>query len=180
MKRLTAVLLLAAVLLCACAQPPKSYVNIVDTGYETRAVNTALNALIDGNADVYLSVFPPQMAEDYKKFDVYSYFFCIKDMDAWLDLSLASYNETYGENIKIMGKISSVMEITVDALGDANLDYYTYVRYVTEENTEKVISAVLDYTIKGDKSSEEKTAKIYFVKQDGDWYLHPCFALYSF
>ena len=180
MKRLTLILLVISVLLCSCGGDDGQDVSISGGGDEAAVLNTALSALIEGDADKYLSAFPPKMAEDYEKLDVYMYFFSLPDMSAWLESSLVSYKEAYGKSIKINGSIGSVMETKVEALGDANLDYYTYMRYVTEENTEKVLSAVFNYTIKGDSGSEEKAAKLYFVMQDGKWYLHPCFALYSF
>lgn len=179
MKRFTAILLLVALALCSCGGK-EGTVSVTGGGEEVAALNLALSALIDGDADKYLSAFPPQVAEDYEKLDVYMYFFSLADMSAWLKSSLVSYEDAYGKGISINGSLSAIIETEVAALGDANLDYYTYMRYVTAENTEKVISAVFNYTIEGDSGNEQKAAKLYFVKQDGKWYLHPCFALYSF
>lgn len=179
MRRLTALLLLTAVLLCACGSEENAVV-INGSDAEVAVLTAALTALINGNAAEYLSAFPPEMVKDYEETDVYGYFFNISDMGAWLKGSITSYKEAYGSDITVNGALTSVAETEVDKLGDANLDYYTYKRYVTVENTQAVHTATFEYTIKGENVVENKTAQIYFVKQEGKWYLHPCFAFYSF
>lgn len=179
MKRLAAILLLLAVLLCACGNKEEA-VFIEGGAEETAALTTALTALLNGNAQDYLSAFPPEMVKDYEEQAVYAYFFGIADMGVWLEGSLAAYKAAYGSGITVKGKLTSVAAAELASLGDANLDYYTYKRYVTAENTETVLNAVFEYTIKGGDGEDNKTAQIYFVKQAGKWYLHPCFAFYSF
>ncbi len=178
MKRLSALLLLIPLLLCACGGEKTATVS--GGGEEARALEAALTALLSADADTYLSAFPPEMGEDYEEQYVYSYYFGAGSMEEYLEASLAAYGESYGDGIRITGEIVSIEVTDVEAFGDANLDYYTYNRYVTEENTEEAKSAVFKYTVGGDRGSEEKEARIYFVKQNGSWYLHPCFAFYSF
>lgn len=179
MKRLVLLTLAMALALCACGKEG-GQAHVSGGGEEAAVLETALTALLCADAEAYLSVFPPEVAEDYETQQVYSYFFGAADCKAWLDAGLSSYAEAYGDGVRIDGAITSSEEAAVSSLDDENLDYYTYRRYVTEENTEKLISAVFEYTVKGDKDSEEKTARIYFVKQGGKWYLHPCFTFYSF
>lgn len=177
-KAITILTLAICIMLTACGN--KQAVQLDSLPDYAAPLQTALSALVSGNGDAYLSAFPPKMAEDYKIQDVYLYYYSLQDMSAWLNNSLRVYGEGYGKGLKIKGSISSSADITVAELGDANLDYHTYMRYVTEENTRSVKSAVFSYTIGGEDSSETKTAKLYFVNQNGTWYLHPCFAFYMF
>ncbi len=178
-KTRTAALLLLILLAFSACTVDASQVSVSGDKEETAILETVLGAMLNADEKAYLSVFPEEMVKDYEETDVYGYFFMAEDMEAWLAASLSTYSTNYGKGIKISGTVTS-METEVEALGDANLDYYTYKRYVTEENTEAVRIATFNYKISGSSTDEEKTAKIYFVKQQGKWYLHPCFAFYLF
>lgn len=175
-----AIILLLVFLFCLTACGSEAGVSITDAPDFVAPLEVALKGLIDGNGESYLSAFPSKMVEDYKIQDVYLYYYSLSDMTAWLKNNLRIYGESYGGELFVKGGIEDVKTVAVSSLGDANLDYHTYMRYVTEENTQEVKAATFRYTIGGEDSSEEKEALLYFVKQDGVWYLHPCFAFYTF
>jgi len=178
MKRLTALMLALLLFLAACGG--EKTVTVKNAQGFASPLKTALNALFEGDGEAYLKAFPPQMAEDYKTQDVYLYYYSLEDMGAWLNNSLRVYGDVYGKSLKLSGSISAEKTVDTESLGDVNWDYHTGLRYVTADNTEETRSAVFSYTIGGDTSKESKEATLYFVKQNGVWYLHPCFAFYSF
>jgi len=178
MKKLLYILLVLALCLSACGS--ETGVSVENSTDFTTPLETALAALLEGDGDAYLKAFPPQMVKDYKEQDVYLYYYSLQDMTAWLKNNLRIYGTSYGKDFFIRGSIVETKKLEVSSLGDANLDYHTYLRYVTPENTEEVQMALFSYKIGGSESSEEKEARLYFVKQKDKWYLHPCFAFYTF
>lgn len=180
MKRkaaLLALLLLLPLPLCSCGS---SRAAVSGGGSETAVLESAISALLSADEDGYLSAFPPQMAKDYEEQNVCRYYFGCADTGEWLESVREAYLENYGSGVSVKGRLVSVTEKDAEALGDLNLDYYTYERYVTAENTERAIEATLEYEIKGKNHGESKKAHIYFVRQGGKWYLHPCLAFFTF
>lgn len=181
MKRIALLLALALALsLCGCNYGSGNTVSLRGDSEATTVLTMVLDAVLACDAEAYLACFPPEMVSDYAEYDVYGYFFSSEDMRTWLERCSAVYAEAYGNDITVTGTLVSEAVEDVERFGDANLDYYTYKRYVTRENTEAAYTVALEYTVKGSGGSETKTADIYIVKQDGAWYLHPCFAFHSF
>lgn len=178
MKKGLCLITLTAIILTSCGGGKSVTLNELPDF--AAPLKVALEGLMSGDGDAYLEAFPPKVAEDYNVQDVYMYYYSHKDMTAWLGNNLRIYGDSYGKSPFINGSVGEARDVTVKSLGDANLDYHTYMRYVTEENTEAVKCAVFTYTIGGDDKKESKMATLYFVKQNGKWYLHPCFALYTF
>ncbi len=178
MKRLIYVLLVLCLCISSCGS--ETAVSVKDAPDFAAPLERALNALLEGDGEDYYKEFPPRMVKDYKEQEVCLYYYSLQDMSAWLKNNLRIYGDSYGEDFYIRGSISRIEMASVAAMGDANLDYHTYMRYVTEENTAEVMAAYFNYTIGGSEGSEEKEAKLYFVKQEEKWYLHPCFAFYTF
>lgn len=178
MKKLLYILLVLSLALSACGN--EKGVSVENLTEAAAPLETALTALLDGDGDAYLNAFPPEMVKDYKEQDVYLYYYSLQDMTAWLKNNLRIYGASYGKDFFIRGSIVKTEKLDVSSLGDANLDYHTYMRYVMPDNTEEVQSVLFSYKIGGTEGSEEKEAKLYFVKQKGTWYLHPCFAFYTF
>lgn len=178
MKKAICLILLISLCLVSCGNG--AAVTVSNAPDFAAPLEMALNGLMNGDGEAYLKAFPSKMAEDYKAQDVYLYYYSLQDMTAWLKNNLRIYGVSYGKDLFIKGSVADGKAVSVDSLGDANLDYHTYMRYVTEENTEEVQTAVFSYTVGGDDGSEKKEAKLYFVKQNGVWYLHPCFAFYTF
>lgn len=178
MKKLICVFALVCLCLSSCGGD--SGVKLSSLPDFATPLQTALTALINGDGEGYYKAFPPKMEEDYKTQEVCAYYFSFTDMSSWLENAMRVYDVSYGKGLYIKGEIVSSEKVALSTLGDANLDYYTYMRYATEENTEEVQRAVFSYTIGGDESMEEKEATLYFVKQDGKWYLHSYYAFYNF
>ncbi|MBQ3081056.1 MAG: hypothetical protein IJC49_01220 [Clostridia bacterium] len=178
MKKTLCLIVLISLMLTSCGGGEA--VTLDDLPAFATPLETALKGLMSGDGDAYLNAFPSKMAEDYKQQEVYLYYYSLEDMTAWLGNNLRIYKESYGSSPFINGSVGEIRTVSVESLGDANLDYHTFVRYVTEENTEEVKSAVFTYTLGGDDGKESKEATLYFVKQNGKWYLHPCFAFYTF
>ena len=178
MKRLIYVLIILCLCISSCSAEPA--VSVENAPSFAAPLEVALKALLDGDGDAYLKAFPPEMVKDYKEQDVYLYYYSLQDMTAWLKNNLRIYGTAYGDDFYVRGSISSLEKLSVDSLGDANLDYHTFLRYVTPDNTEEVMALLFSYKIGGSEGSEAKEARLYFVKQKGVWYLHPCFAFYTF
>ncbi len=172
--------LLVLVCLCLSSCGADGGVKLSELPDFAKPLETALTALLKGDGEGYYKAFPPKMQEDYTVQDVCAYYFSFTDMSSWLENALRIYDVSYGKDLYIKGKIVSNEKVALSSLGDANLDYYTYMRYPTEDNTEEVQKAVFAYTVGGEKTSEEKEATLYFVKQDGKWYLHSYYAFYNF
>lgn len=143
-------------------------------------LQAAFEGLLERDGDRYLSAFPPQMAADYEAGAVYRVFFGLDGMESWLELAMEANEESYGGGISVEYALLSKTDSDAGGLGEINLDYYTYKRYVSAENTESVCILELSYTIGGDAGSESKLARLYAVRQEGKWYLHPCHAFYMF
>lgn len=181
MKRLALLLALAlSLVLCGCGNANGTTVSLQGDSEATELLSSALDAVINCDAEAYLACFPPEAVSDYDKYDVYGYFFSAEDMHTWLERCKVINVENYGEHITVTGTLVSETIDDVELLGDANLDYYTYNRYVTLENTEAAYIVSLEYTVKGSDTDMTKTAEVYVVKQNGIWYLHPFFIFHSF
>lgn len=181
MKRIALLLALTLTLaLCGCNYVSGKTVNLQGDSEATTVLAAVFDAVLNCDAEAYLSCFPPEMISDYAEYDVYGYFFSAEDMRTWLERCNVINAENYGDDITVTGKLVSQAIDDVELFGDANLDYYTYNRYVTRENTEAAYTVALEYTVKGSSTSCTKTAEVYIVKQNGVWYLHPCFSFHSF
>lgn len=181
MKRIAILLALALTLmLCGCGGAGGKTVSFQGDSEATALIASALDAVLNCDAEAYLACFPPEAVSDYDKYDVYGYFFSAEDMHTWLERCNVINVENYGEHITVTGKLVSEAVDDVELFGDANLDYYTYNRYVTQDNTEAAYTVALEYTVKGSGGSTAKTAEVYIVKQNGVWYLHPFFIFHSF
>lgn len=181
MKRIALLLALALTLmLCGCTGASDETVSLRGDSEATTLLASVLDAVICCDAEAYLACFPPEAVSDYDKYDVYGYFFSAENMRVWLERCSSVYSDTYGDNISVKGTLVSETVDDVELFGDANLDYYTYNRYVTRENTEAAYTVTVEYTVSGKTGNESKTAEVYLVKQNGVWYLHPFFIFYSF
>lgn len=181
MKRIALLLAFTlTIMLCGCSGASDKTVSLRGDSEATTLLASVLDAVICCDAEAYLACFPPEAVSDYDKYDVYGYFFSAEDMHTWLERCNVINVENYGDHITITGTLVSETVDDVELFGDANLDYYTYNRYVTQKNTEAAYAVTLEYTIKGSFMSYTKTAEVYLVKQNGVWYLHPFFIFYSF
>ncbi len=175
MKRLTAIILLLTLLLCSCSD-----VDIDDGDAETECITAAMEAALAADGNAYFKAFPPQMKKDYDERQAIAVFFGVETMSDWLKGQVDIYNETYGGDLKIDGEVDKIEELTVQDVEDMNPDPYTYVSYVTEDNTEGVCAVTVSYDFEGNKTENKFTKVIVVVKQGGKWYVHPIHAFDSF
>ncbi len=173
-----------ALALSACGKDEG--VSFKGTSEKTAPVEKAITAIFNGDGDAYYSAFPPSLKEHYEESYVIAGVFApCKTMSEYLSTYMIKSNKAnYGEDYAVAVEFLSEEQISVaelDAMAaDPNLDYYTYKRFVTEENTEEVWRIKLKLSYSGSYGEEEKDQTVYVVKQDGKWYLHPHFVFYGF
>ena len=153
---------------------------------KTKPIEKALSAIMALDGDGYYGAFPPALEKHYEEVhmveSIYAGLTTISDV---LDRNMLSVHKAnYGEDFTLEVSVLSENQISVaeldDKPGDPNWDHYSYLRFVTEENTEEVWSIKLKLVYEGNDDSEEKEKEVYVVKQDGTWYLHPHFIFDSF
>ncbi len=175
MKKLLTLVLSLCALLCSC-----SNVDIDDGEKRSEPIEAIMEAALDADGDAYLKQFPPQMKKDYDERQAIAVFFGVKSMSEWLSQQRELYKQSYGNGLQIDGEVEKIEELTVAEVEDMNPDPYTYISYVTKDNTEAVCAVTLSYELEGSKTKNEFTKVIIVVKQGGKWYVHPIHAFDTF
>ncbi len=181
-----ALLVITATALALSACGKDEGVSFKGTSQKTVPIEKAISAIYNGNGDDYYSAFPPALKENYEELRVIEgYFAPCNTMSKYLSTYMVKVNKAnYGEDYAVAVEFVSEEQISVAELeamnSDPNLDYYTYKRFVTEENTEEVWRIKLKLSYSGSYGEEEKDQTVYVVKQNGVWYLHPHFVFYGF
>lgn len=153
---------------------------------KSAVVETALNAVFAADGDAYYSTFPPKVKEDYDALYVVEGTFAgCSSMDDYLkNTVMRVHNDNYGEGFSLKAEVVEEKKLSVAELdkisSDPNLDYYTMMRYVTEENTMEVYGVRLALSYDGDLGAEEKEVELYVINQEGKWYLHPHFVFFGY
>ena len=161
-------------------------VSFEGTDAKSSPIETAITAIVNGDGEGYYSAFPPALKEAYEEGYVISGTFApCSTMSEYLTNYMVKVNKAnYGEDYTLAVEFLDEERITVAELdtmtNDPNLDYYTYMRFVTEENTEQAWRIKLKLSYEGSYGSEEKEQSVFVVQQNGYWYLHPHFVFYGF
>ena len=166
MKKTLCLIVLISLMLTSCGGGEAVTLN--DLPAFATPLETALKGLMSGDGDAYLNAFPSKMAEDYKQQEVYLYYYSLEDMTAWLGNNLRIYKESYGSSPFINGSVGEIRTVSVESLGDANLDYHTFVRYVTEENTEETPEENTENETSEPEGSSEEEMTEEPTETDGD------------
>ncbi|MBE6678248.1 MAG: hypothetical protein E7597_05600 [Ruminococcaceae bacterium] len=181
-----ALLVITATVLALSACDKDEGVSFKGTSQKTAPIEKAVSAIYNGDGDAYYSAFPSALKEHYEEsYVVAGVFAPCKNMSEYLSTYMVKVNKAnYGEDYAVAVEFLSEEQISVaelDAMhSDPNLDYYTYKRFVTEDNTEEVWRIKLKLSYSGSYGEEEKDQTVYVVKQNGKWYLHPHYVFYSF
>lgn len=174
----------SVVVFTACGN--KDAVSFEGTDDKSSPIETAITAIVNGDGEGYYSAFPPELKEAYEDgYVIKGTFAPCNTMSEYLTNYMVKVNKAnYGEDYTLAVEFFGEEQITVaeldDMNNDPNLDYYTYKRFVTEENTEEVWRIKLKLSYEGSYGNEEKEQSVYVVKQDGCWYLHPHFVFFGF
>ena len=161
-------------------------VSFEGTTEKSKPVEQALTAIYNEDGSGYYAAFPPALKEKYEEtYVIPGTFVPCKTMGDYLKSYMSKVNKAnYGEDYTVEVEFLKEEKLSVEKLNgmasDPNLDVYTYMRFVTEENTEELWQITLKIKYSGSLDEEEKEQFVYVVKQDGKWYLHPCFVFYGF
>ncbi len=153
---------------------------------KTEPIEKALEAIINCDGEGYYAAFPPEVKTTYEQLHIISDKFPGNTtMANVLDKVIGSVNNAnYGEGYSLKAKVTEEKKLSVEELDkradDPNLDTETFLRFVTEENTDEVWRIDLELNYDGDDGAETKEVSVYVVKQNGTWYLHPFFIFYAF
>ena len=166
--------------LCSCARRAERI-----TREEALPLQTVIDAQLAGDAELYISAFPPDYIEkaraSYELTEGVSLEEYIKTV--YLDIASENAENNYGKRFGTEFLVHASLD---HAPEDNPKDFEKYVDYNVYDYTldvssvQKSVKAVGTLNKWGDDDESTDTAYFIFVQIDGKWYLHPMYFLITF